>query len=107
MFQILEDSDTSLLLSLNHPQPAVRVLALQHLKDVIETSKVCSDSLTWRTYLTYKIEHLEAVCQKHWLKTIDTLGYSEVLSCDIFRRLLAVVYLVLESVCSSHSLRCL
>ncbi|XP_068041112.1 HEAT repeat-containing protein 1 isoform X2 [Anomalospiza imberbis] len=38
-YQFLEDSDTSLLLSLNHPQPAVRVLALQHLKDVIETSK--------------------------------------------------------------------
>ncbi|NXI45348.1 HEAT1 protein, partial [Galbula dea] len=38
-YKFLEDSDTSLLLSLNHPQPAVRVLALQHLKDVVETSK--------------------------------------------------------------------
>ncbi|KAM9017855.1 HEAT repeat-containing protein 1 isoform 1-T2 [Ara ararauna] len=38
-YKFLEDSDTSLLLSLNHPQPAVRVLALQHLKDIIETSK--------------------------------------------------------------------
>ncbi|KFV61142.1 HEAT repeat-containing protein 1 [Dryobates pubescens] len=38
-YKFLEDCDTSLLLSLNHPQPAVRVLALQHLKDVIETSK--------------------------------------------------------------------
>ncbi|NXP79390.1 HEAT1 protein, partial [Ramphastos sulfuratus] len=38
-YKFLEDSDTSLLLSLNHPQPAVRVLALQYLKDVIETSK--------------------------------------------------------------------
>ncbi|NWQ91973.1 HEAT1 protein, partial [Burhinus bistriatus] len=38
-YKFLEDSDTSLLLSLNHPQPAVRVLALQHLKGVIETSK--------------------------------------------------------------------
>uniref|UniRef100_A0A8C3U5N9 HEAT repeat-containing protein 1 n=1 Tax=Catharus ustulatus TaxID=91951 RepID=A0A8C3U5N9_CATUS len=38
-YKFLEDSDTSLLLSLNHPQPAVRVLALQHLKDAIETSK--------------------------------------------------------------------
>ncbi|NWR29845.1 HEAT1 protein, partial [Tachuris rubrigastra] len=38
-YKFLEYSDTSLLLSLNHPQPAVRVLALQHLKDVIETSK--------------------------------------------------------------------
>ncbi|NWS42028.1 HEAT1 protein, partial [Probosciger aterrimus] len=38
-YKFLEDSDTSLLLSLNHPQPAVRVLALQHLRDIIETSK--------------------------------------------------------------------
>ncbi|KFQ56778.1 HEAT repeat-containing protein 1, partial [Nestor notabilis] len=38
-YKFLEDSDTSLLLSLNHPQPAVRVLALQHLKDIIESSK--------------------------------------------------------------------
>ncbi|XP_032864479.2 HEAT repeat-containing protein 1 [Tyto alba] len=38
-YKFLEDSDTSLLLSLNHPQPAVRVLALQHLKEAIETSK--------------------------------------------------------------------
>ncbi|XP_010150075.1 PREDICTED: HEAT repeat-containing protein 1 [Eurypyga helias] len=38
-YKFLEDSDTSLLLSLNHPQPAVRVLALQHLKEVIETAK--------------------------------------------------------------------
>ncbi|NWW86868.1 HEAT1 protein, partial [Rhynochetos jubatus] len=38
-YKFLEDSDTSLLLSLNHPQPAVRVLALEHLKDVIETAK--------------------------------------------------------------------
>uniref|UniRef100_A0A8C0IR19 HEAT repeat-containing protein 1 n=1 Tax=Chelonoidis abingdonii TaxID=106734 RepID=A0A8C0IR19_CHEAB len=38
-FQFLADSDTSLVLSLNHPQPAVRVLAVQHLKEIIEASK--------------------------------------------------------------------
>ncbi|KFO77095.1 HEAT repeat-containing protein 1 [Cuculus canorus] len=38
-YKFLEDCGTSLLLSLNHPQPAVRVLALQHLKDGFETSK--------------------------------------------------------------------
>ncbi|KAL7987540.1 hypothetical protein Chor_006459 [Crotalus horridus] len=38
-YQFLEDSNTSLLLSLNHSQPAVRVLAVQHLKEIIETSK--------------------------------------------------------------------
>ncbi|XP_069464033.1 HEAT repeat-containing protein 1 isoform X2 [Ambystoma mexicanum] len=38
-YQLLADSDTSLMLSLNHPQPAVRLLALQHLKGIVETSK--------------------------------------------------------------------
>ncbi|XP_066467559.1 HEAT repeat-containing protein 1 [Tiliqua scincoides] len=38
-YQFLEASDTSLLLSLNHPQPAVRVLALHHLKEIMESSK--------------------------------------------------------------------
>ncbi|KAF3842778.1 hypothetical protein F7725_001627 [Dissostichus mawsoni] len=34
-YQILGDSDTSLLLSLKHPEPVVRVSALTHLKDAI------------------------------------------------------------------------
>ncbi|XP_072265281.1 HEAT repeat-containing protein 1 isoform X2 [Pyxicephalus adspersus] len=37
--ELLEDSNTSLLLSLNHPQPTVRQLAVLHLKNIIETSK--------------------------------------------------------------------
>ncbi|XP_040285553.1 HEAT repeat-containing protein 1 [Bufo bufo] len=37
--ELLADCDTSLLLSLNHPQAAVRHLALLHLKDVIQKSK--------------------------------------------------------------------
>ncbi|XP_075780923.1 HEAT repeat-containing protein 1 [Pelodiscus sinensis] len=38
-YQFLADSDTSLVLSLNHPQPAVRILAVQHLKEIIASSK--------------------------------------------------------------------
>ncbi|XP_019382662.1 PREDICTED: HEAT repeat-containing protein 1 isoform X1 [Gavialis gangeticus] len=38
-YEFMADSDTSLLLSLNHPQPAVRVLATQHLKEIIGLSK--------------------------------------------------------------------
>lgn len=38
-YQFLETSDTSLLLSLNHPQPAVRILAVHHLKEIIDSSK--------------------------------------------------------------------
>ncbi|XP_056423506.1 HEAT repeat-containing protein 1 [Hyla sarda] len=41
--ELLADCDTSLLLSLNHPQAAVRQLALLHLKDIIETSKAGFD----------------------------------------------------------------
>ncbi|XP_071996832.1 HEAT repeat-containing protein 1 isoform X2 [Engystomops pustulosus] len=37
--ELLADCDTSLLLSLNHPQPAIRHLALQHLNDIIQKSK--------------------------------------------------------------------
>uniref|UniRef100_A0A8D2JC84 HEAT repeat-containing protein 1 n=1 Tax=Varanus komodoensis TaxID=61221 RepID=A0A8D2JC84_VARKO len=54
-YQFLEDSDTSLLLSLNHPQPAVRVLAVQHLKGIIEASEVSSSSFCLREILRSKI----------------------------------------------------
>uniref|UniRef100_A0A4W3IZH4 HEAT repeat-containing protein 1 n=1 Tax=Callorhinchus milii TaxID=7868 RepID=A0A4W3IZH4_CALMI len=43
--QLLADSDTSLLLSLNHPQPAVRNFAVQHLKEIIESSQGGFDDL--------------------------------------------------------------
>ncbi|OCT77815.1 HEAT repeat-containing protein 1 isoform X1 [Xenopus laevis] len=42
-YELLADCDTTLLLSLNHPQPAVRHIALKHLKDIIETSKAGFD----------------------------------------------------------------
>uniref|UniRef100_A0A8C5R581 HEAT repeat-containing protein 1 n=1 Tax=Leptobrachium leishanense TaxID=445787 RepID=A0A8C5R581_9ANUR len=42
-YELLSDCDTSLLLSLNHPQSGVRQLALQHLKEIIETSKAGFD----------------------------------------------------------------
>ncbi|XP_005071842.1 HEAT repeat-containing protein 1 [Mesocricetus auratus] len=38
-YQFLEDSDTSLMLSLNHPLAPVRLLAINHLKTVIKTAK--------------------------------------------------------------------
>lgn len=41
--QILGDSDTSLLLSLKHPQPSVRVSAMEHLKDVIAAGQQSLD----------------------------------------------------------------
>lgn len=38
-YQFLEDSDTSLMLSLNHPLAPVRLLAVNHLKNIMKTSK--------------------------------------------------------------------
>ncbi|XP_075934426.1 HEAT repeat-containing protein 1 isoform X1 [Anarhichas minor] len=38
-YQIMGDSDTSLLLSLKHPQPSVRVSAVDHLMDVITSAQ--------------------------------------------------------------------
>ena len=39
---MLGDSDTSLLLSLKHPLPSVRVSAVEHLMSVITSGQVCS-----------------------------------------------------------------
>uniref|UniRef100_A0A8P4GR60 HEAT repeat-containing protein 1 n=1 Tax=Dicentrarchus labrax TaxID=13489 RepID=A0A8P4GR60_DICLA len=39
-YQIMGDSDTSLLLSLKHPQPSVRVLAVEHLMSIITSGQV-------------------------------------------------------------------
>ncbi|KAM4828879.1 HEAT repeat-containing protein 1 [Thomomys bottae] len=38
-YQILADSDTSLMLSLCHPLAPVRLLAVNHLKNIVKTSK--------------------------------------------------------------------
>ncbi|XP_004372851.1 HEAT repeat-containing protein 1 isoform X1 [Trichechus manatus latirostris] len=42
-YQFLADSDTSLMLSLNHPLAPVRLLAVNHLKNLMETSKESID----------------------------------------------------------------
>ncbi|XP_071318828.1 HEAT repeat-containing protein 1 isoform X2 [Trachinotus anak] len=38
-YQILGDSDTSLLLSLKHPQPSVRVSAVEHLMSIVTSAQ--------------------------------------------------------------------
>uniref|UniRef100_A0A7N6BI18 HEAT repeat-containing protein 1 n=1 Tax=Anabas testudineus TaxID=64144 RepID=A0A7N6BI18_ANATE len=43
-YQILGDSDTSLLLSLNHPQPSVRVSAVEHLMSIITSQQSLDDA---------------------------------------------------------------
>ncbi|XP_036042781.1 HEAT repeat-containing protein 1 [Onychomys torridus] len=44
-YQFLEDSDTSLMLSLNHPLAPVRLLAVNHLKTIMKTSKEGIDEI--------------------------------------------------------------
>ncbi|XP_077357877.1 HEAT repeat-containing protein 1 isoform X2 [Festucalex cinctus] len=41
-FQIVGDSDTSLLLSLKHPQPSLRVSALEHLRNLVASGQLQS-----------------------------------------------------------------
>ncbi|XP_078085724.1 HEAT repeat-containing protein 1 isoform X2 [Mustelus asterias] len=43
--QLLADSNTSLLLSLNHPQSMIRIFAVERLKEIINTSQEGCDDL--------------------------------------------------------------
>ncbi|XP_061480551.1 HEAT repeat-containing protein 1 isoform X2 [Rhineura floridana] len=72
-YQFLEDSDTSLLLSLNHPQPAVRILAVQHLKEIIEASKEGFDDsfIEEATLARLKDDNLDVIMSS--LGTLETL----------------------------------
>uniref|UniRef100_A0AAR2KKV6 HEAT repeat-containing protein 1 n=1 Tax=Pygocentrus nattereri TaxID=42514 RepID=A0AAR2KKV6_PYGNA len=44
-YQLLADSDTSLMLSLNHPLSSVRNLALDHLKNILASGQVVTTAL--------------------------------------------------------------
>uniref|UniRef100_A0A8D3E7J4 HEAT repeat-containing protein 1 n=1 Tax=Scophthalmus maximus TaxID=52904 RepID=A0A8D3E7J4_SCOMX len=60
-YQILGDSDTSLLLSLKHPQPSVRVSAVNHLMSLVTSGQVrpISSSRSWSQQLPVMTQ---AVC---------------------------------------------
>uniref|UniRef100_A0A4W3IM76 HEAT repeat-containing protein 1 n=1 Tax=Callorhinchus milii TaxID=7868 RepID=A0A4W3IM76_CALMI len=62
--QLLADSDTSLLLSLNHPQPAVRNFAVQHLKEIIESSQVIENFI---------VQNIVSFCQEDTVSHILSL----------------------------------
>ncbi|XP_072230242.1 HEAT repeat-containing protein 1 [Leuresthes tenuis] len=56
-YQILGDSDASLLLSLKHSQPAVRVSAVEHLMDVISSGQLQSlDETFLRDAVTERLQ---------------------------------------------------
>nr|XP_016854661.1 PREDICTED: HEAT repeat-containing protein 1 [Anolis carolinensis] len=72
-YQFLKDTDTSLLLSLNHPQPAVRLLAVRHLDEMIDELKEgFDDSFIEEAILArLKDDNLEVVNAA--LSTLETL----------------------------------
>uniref|UniRef100_A0A803SR23 HEAT repeat-containing protein 1 n=1 Tax=Anolis carolinensis TaxID=28377 RepID=A0A803SR23_ANOCA len=80
-YQFLKDTDTSLLLSLNHPQPAVRLLAVRHLDEMIDELKEgFDDSFIEEAILArLKDDNLEVVNATLFLtaKTFsEQIGYS-------------------------------
>uniref|UniRef100_A0AAQ4RIH4 HEAT repeat-containing protein 1 n=1 Tax=Gasterosteus aculeatus aculeatus TaxID=481459 RepID=A0AAQ4RIH4_GASAC len=54
--QVIGDSDTSLLLSLKHPQPSVRVSALEHLMGVVASAQPSLDEVFVRDAVTDRLK---------------------------------------------------
>uniref|UniRef100_A0A8D3C2Y7 HEAT repeat-containing protein 1 n=1 Tax=Scophthalmus maximus TaxID=52904 RepID=A0A8D3C2Y7_SCOMX len=67
-YQILGDSDTSLLLSLKHPQPSVRVSAVNHLMSLVTSGQVRPISILirggdWLCVVSFRLPVMtQAVC---------------------------------------------
>ncbi|XP_076155665.1 HEAT repeat-containing protein 1 [Alosa pseudoharengus] len=55
-YEILADSDTSLMLSLKHPLPAVRNMALEHLKEVLRKGQEGFDEAFLKDALLERLE---------------------------------------------------
>ncbi|XP_031436234.1 HEAT repeat-containing protein 1 [Clupea harengus] len=61
-YEILADSDTSLMLSLKHPLPAVRNMAVEHLKEVLRKRQEGFDEAFLKEALLERLEdHVPAV----------------------------------------------
>uniref|UniRef100_A0A670XSS6 HEAT repeat-containing protein 1 n=1 Tax=Pseudonaja textilis TaxID=8673 RepID=A0A670XSS6_PSETE len=91
-YQFLEDSNTSLLLSLNHSQPGVRVLAVQHLKEIIETSKEGFDDSFIQEAIVARLkdDNLDVVMSS--LHTLDvSLNPLEGKTCKILETILCLL----------------
>ncbi|XP_067901387.1 HEAT repeat-containing protein 1 [Heterodontus francisci] len=90
--QLLADSNTSLLLSLNHPQPTIRMFAVERLKEIIKTSQEgCDDPFLKEAILErLKDDRLEVVLLA--LQALEAfsgrLGQKETVTCllSLFQR---------------------
>uniref|UniRef100_A0A1A7WTQ1 HEAT repeat-containing protein 1 n=2 Tax=Iconisemion striatum TaxID=60296 RepID=A0A1A7WTQ1_9TELE len=80
--QILDDSDTSLLLSLKHPQPSVRVSAVEHLMGIISSSQQSLDETFLKDVVTERLKddvpEVVAAALRVLQVLLDALGPEEV-----------------------------
>ncbi|XP_043551503.1 HEAT repeat-containing protein 1 isoform X2 [Chiloscyllium plagiosum] len=83
--QLLADSNTSLLLSLNHPQPTIRIFAVERLKEIIKTSQEGCDDLFLKEAILERLkdDSLEVVLvAMQALEAFSgTLGQEETVTC--------------------------
>ncbi|XP_078413403.1 HEAT repeat-containing protein 1 isoform X1 [Cetorhinus maximus] len=90
--QLLADSNTSLLLSLNHPQYMIRIFAVERLKEIVKTSQEGCDDLFLKEAILERLkdDSLEVVLiAMQALEAFSRhLGQEETVSCllSLFQR---------------------
>uniref|UniRef100_A0A3Q0SAU3 HEAT repeat-containing protein 1 n=1 Tax=Amphilophus citrinellus TaxID=61819 RepID=A0A3Q0SAU3_AMPCI len=95
--QILGNSETSLLLSLKHPQPSVRVSAVEHLKDVIITEQQSLDEAFLKDAIMERLNDDSPEVIAAALKVLEVV-FDIVDHEDAFSSLLALLYRADQSV---------
>uniref|UniRef100_W5NIS5 HEAT repeat-containing protein 1 n=1 Tax=Lepisosteus oculatus TaxID=7918 RepID=W5NIS5_LEPOC len=91
-YKILAHSDTSLLLSLNHPLPVVRNHAIEHLKEIINTGQEGFDEAFLREAVLGRVRddvpEVVLTAMKALEVYADRLGPDETISCllSLFQR---------------------
>ncbi|XP_073345886.1 HEAT repeat-containing protein 1 isoform X2 [Pagrus major] len=84
-FQIIGDSDTSLLLSLKHPQPSVRVSAVEHLMGIITSGQQSLDETFLKDAVTERLKddvpQVVAAALRILEVVFDVLDPEDIVSC--------------------------
>uniref|UniRef100_A0AAR2KP96 HEAT repeat-containing protein 1 n=1 Tax=Pygocentrus nattereri TaxID=42514 RepID=A0AAR2KP96_PYGNA len=80
-YQLLADSDTSLMLSLNHPLSSVRNLALDHLKNILASGQEGFDKAFLKDALLERIKDDAPEVVLSALSALQVLVYCSLLQC--------------------------
>ncbi|CAN9508835.1 unnamed protein product [Ophioblennius macclurei] len=84
-YQILGDSDTSLLLSLKHPLPSVRLAAVEHLMNVVTSEKQSLDETFLKDAVTERLSDdapdVVAAALKVLEALLDVLDHEHTVTC--------------------------